>query len=481
MAEYHNTMRFSSLFVLCLALAPPVLADGLPDLGDTSQLTVTPQMERRVGEEAMRDIRLHDPAFDSDAEATAYLNVLGDRLVASSQDAHQAFEFFLVKDPTLNAFALPGGYIGVNTGTIVTAQSESELAAVLAHEIAHVTQHHMARMATKQGQLSVAMLAALALAIVARNSQAGSAVATIGQAGAITAQIGYTREFEREADRIGFQTLQKAGFDVRAMPAFFLRMQRAGRLYENNAPAYLRDHPVTTERIADAENRVQGLPYKQVPDSLDFQLVRAKLRAQQGAARDTLALLQADLRDKKYSNEIAARYGVAVALLRAQEPVRAAAELAPLLKTTEHPMLAGLDARIKRANGDDKGELVVLKQALVRFPDDRALNYACIETLQRLGKNRDAAALLDQQIRNFPNDARLYELRAKGYESEGKRLLAHQAQAEAYVLQGSLPAAIEQLQLAQKIGDGDFYQLSSVDARLRDLRAQLAQQKKDDK
>ena len=481
MAEYHNTMRFSSLFVLCLAFAPPALADGLPDLGDTAQITVTPQMERRVGEEAMRDIRLHDPAFDDDAEATAYLNTLGNRLVSHSEGANQDFEFFLVKDPTLNAFALPGGYIGVNTGTIVTAQSESELAAVLAHEIAHVTQHHMARMVTKQGQLSMAMLAAMALAIIARNSQVGTAAATIGQAGAITAQIGFTREFEREADRIGFQTLQKSGFDVRAMPAFFLRMQKAGRLYENNAPAYLRDHPVTTERIADAENRVQGLPYKQVPDSLDFELVRAKLRADQGAPRDTLALLEADLRDKKFSNEIAARYGVAEALLRAQEPVRAAATLAPLLRTTEHPMLAGLNARIKRASGDDKGALVVLKQALVRYPNNRALNYDCIETLQRLGQNGEAASLLEDQIRSFPHDARLYQLQAKGYTSQGKRLLAHQAQAEAYVLQGSLPAAIEQLQLAQKSGDGDFYQLSSVDARLRDLRARLAQQKKDDK
>ena len=474
-------MRISSLFVLFLLFVPPVLADGLPDLGDSSQLTVSPQMERRVGEAAMRDIRLHDPAFDDDAEATAYLNVLGDRLVSNSQGANQKFEFFLVKDPTLNAFALPGGYIGVNTGTIVTAQSESELAAVLAHEIAHVTQHHMARMATKDGQLSMAMLAAMALAIVARNSQVGTAAATIGQASAITAQIGYSREFEREADRIGFQTLKKSGFDVRAMPEFFLRMQKAERLYENNAPAYLRDHPITTERIADAENRVQGLPYKQVPDSLDFQLVRAKLRAEQGAPRDTLAQLEADLREKKFSNEIAARYGVAVALLRAHEPVRAAAELAPLLKTTDHPMLAGLDARIKRASGDYKGALVVLKHALVRYPDNRELNYECIDTMQRLGQNREAESLLEQQIANFPRDARLYELRAKGYASLGKHLLAYQAQAEAYALQGSLPAAIEELRLAQKSGDGDFYQLSSVDARLRDLQAQLAQQKKENK
>ena len=474
-------MRISSLLALFLACASPALADGLPDLGDTAQLALTPQMERRVGESIMRDIRLHDPAFDDDPEATEYLSVLGNRLVSNSQDARQDFEFFLVRDPTLNAFALPGGYIGVHTGTIVTAQSESELAAVLAHEIAHVTQHHMARMVSKEGQLSTAMLAAMVLAIIARNSQAGSAVAAIGQAGVITAQIGFTREFEREADRIGFSTLEKSGFDVRAMPSFFLRLQKAGRLYENNAPAYLRTHPVTTERIADAQNRIQGLPYKQTPDSFDFQLVRAKLRAGQGTSRDALAQLEGDLRDKKFSNETAARYGLAAALLRAQEPVRAAAELAPLLKTTEHPMLAGLAARIKQANGDEQGALGVLKQALVRYPNNRALNYAYIEALQQRGQNRDAASLLDEQLKNHPRDARLYALQAKGYAFLGKRLLQHQAQAEAYVLQGSLPAAIEQLQLAQKSSDGDFYQLSSVEARLRDLRAQLAQEMKEKK
>jgi len=481
MAGYHITMRISSLLALSLAFATTALADGLPDLGDTAQLALTPQMERRVGESIMRDIRQHDPDFDDDPEATAYLNALGDRLVSNSQDARQDFEFFLERDPTLNAFALPGGYIGVNTGTIVNAQSESELAAVLAHEIAHVTQHHMARMASKEGQLSTASLAALALAILARNSQAGSAAAAIGQAGALTAQIAFTRDFEREADRIGFQTLEKSGFDVRAMPNFFLRLQKAGRLYENNAPAYLRTHPITSERIADAENRIQGLPYVQVPDSIDFQLVRAKLRAGQGEPLDALAQMQDDLKRKKYSNEVAARYGVAVALLRAQQPARAAAELAPLLQSNDHPMLFALSARIKQASRDDKGALGVLQQALVRYPNNRALNYACIETLQRLGRNAEAAALVDEQIRNYPHDARLFLLRAKGYAALGKRLLQHQAQAEAYALQGSLPAAIEQLQLAQKSSDGDFYQLSSVDARLRELRARLEQETKDRK
>jgi len=481
MAEYHITMRISSLLALCLAFAQPALADGLPDLGDTAQLALTPQMERHVGESIMRDIRMHDPDFDDDPEATDYLNVLGNRLVANSQDAHQDFEFFLEKDPTLNAFALPGGYIGVNTGTIVNSQSESELAAVLAHEIAHVTQHHMARMASREGQLSTAALAAVVLSILARNSQAGTAAAAIGQASAITAQIAFTREFEREADRIGFQTLEKSGFDVRAMPAFFVRLQKAGRLYENNAPAYLHTHPITTERIADAENRIQGLPYKQRPDGLDYLLVRAKLRAGQGEPRDTLAQFESDVREKKYSNETAARYGLAVALLRAAQPARAAAELAPLLKAYDHPMLTGLDARIRVASGDQKGALAVLQKALVRYPNNRALNYACVEALQNLGRSRDAAKLLEEQLKNYPQDARLYSLQAKGYAMLGKRLLQHQAQAEAYVLQGSLPAAIEQLQLAQNSGDGDFYQLSSVDARLRELRKRLAQQMKDEK
>lgn len=474
-------MRISSLLALVPFFAAAAVAEGLPDLGDTAQQAFSPQMERRVGEAIMRDIRQHDPAYDDDPEITEYLNVLGSRLVSNSQNSRQDFEFFLVKDATLNAFALPGGYIGVHSGTIVGAQSESELAAVLAHEIAHVTQHHIARMVSNEGQLSAAMLASMALAILARNSQLGSAAAAIGQAGAITAQIGFTREFEREADRVGFPILEKSGFDVRAMPSFFLRMQKVGRLYENNAPAYLRTHPVTTERIADAQNRIQGLPYKQTPDSLDFQLVRAKLRAGQGNSRDALAQLEGDLRDKKYSNEIAARYGLAVALLRAKQPLRAAAELEPVLKSTEHPLPAGLAARIKQANGDTKGAVALLKQALLRYPNNRALNYESIEALQRLGRDREAAALLEEQLKNFPRDARLYALQAKGYAALGKQLLQHKAQAEAYVLQGSLPAAIEQLQLAQKSRDGDFYQLSSVEARLRELRAQLAREMKEKK
>jgi predicted Zn-dependent protease len=209
--------------------------------------------------------------------------------------------------------------------------------------------------------------------------------------------------------------------------------------------------------------------------------VRAKLRAEQGTPREALALLEGQLREKKFSNEMAARYGLAAALLRAKEPARAEAEIAPLAKAADHPMFEGLAARIKQARGDNKGAADRLRQALVRYPDNRALNYAYIEALQQLGQYREAMPLLEEQLKNHARDARLYELQAKGYASLGKRLLQHRAQAEVYVLQGSLSAAIEQLQLAQKSGDGDFYQLSSVDARLTGLRAQLAQQMKESK
>lgn len=471
-------MRISGLLACILAFPPCATAQGLPDLGDAGQVVLSPAMERRIGESIMRDIRQRDPAFVDDPESVEYLNALGGRLAANSQDVRQDFEFFFIKDPTMNAFAMPGGYIGVHTGLIVAAQSESELAAVLAHEIAHVTQHHLARMAAQDGQLSMAAMAALALALLSRNTQAGMAAATIGQSAAITAQIGFSRDFEREADRLGFLTLEKANFDVRAMPDFFLRLQRAGRLYENNAPAYLRTHPITTERIADAQNRIRGAVYRQTPDSFDFQLVKAKLRAEQGAEREVLAQLQGELKDRKYNNETAARYGYAVALLRNKDYARAEAELAPLAKSNDHPMISGLAARVLQAKGDHQGAVDTIALALQRYPNNRALNYAYAEALQQLGKHAEAAAVLDDQVKNYPRDARLYAMRAKSYAFMGKRLLQHQSQAEAYVLQGSLPAAIEQLQLAQKSGDGDFYQLSSVEARLRGLRKQLDEEMK---
>lgn len=482
LADHRGIILFMRILCICLGLlitVQQVPAQTLPELGDASGALLSPQMERRIGEQAMREIR-RQPDFVDDPELTEYINAVGHRIVAAA-DTRQDFEFFLVNDKTVNAFSMPGGFVGVNTGLLLAAQTESELAGVLGHEVAHVTQHHIARMIGKQDQMSIPILAALVLGLLAARSNPDLAQAAIAGAGAtsVQSQLNYSRDFEREADRIGFQYLQQAGFDVGGMATFFERLQKATRLYENNAPAYLRTHPLTTERIADMQNRAQMAAYKQAPDSIEFQLARAKLRAEQGLPRDAVAYFDELVRQRRYASEAGARYGLAAALARARDYARAGKEVEALRKLTGgHPMVELLAARIRLAGGDVAGARDLLRAALARAPDYRPLHYAYVDVLQRLGEHQEALAWLSELVKDYPRDARLYSLEAKSFAASGKRLLHHQALAETYVLQGTLPAAIEQLQLAQKSGDGDFYQLSAIEARLRDLRAQQADEAK---
>lgn len=463
------------LIYLLLALGvflPRVLADGLPDLGDASQAVLSPQQERRIGESIMSDIHRSSELLD-DAEVTDYLNSLGARLVANSEDPSRRFEFFIVKDSTLNAFALPGGFIGVHTGLILSAQSESELASVLAHEISHVTQHHLARMIAGTQKNTLTSLAALAVAILASrsNPQVANAAIATAQATSIQSQLDYTREHEREADRIGLQTLERSGFDARAMTSFFERLQKYGRLYENNAPVYLRTHPLTTERIADVQNRVESLPYRQVPDSLDFQLVRARVEASQGAATPAIKTFQAALKDKKYSNEAAQHYGLAVALLRSKDYGAAEKELALARKAVvAHAMFDALAVQIKSAAGQTAAALDVCRSSLLRYPHHRALIYVCAETQLQARQPNDALGLVSGELKARGGDYRFYQLQAEAYAALGKNLQQHMALAEAYALLGRLSEAIEHLQIGLKASDGDFYHSSIAEARLRQLR-----------
>ena len=478
-------MRVAAIFtLLCLALAPRAFGQSLPELGG-GDLALSPQVERRLGESIVRDIRFRDPSYVDDPEINDYLNWLGARLTQTRAAARQDFEFFGMRDHTINAFALPGGFVGVNTGLITAAETESELASVLAHEIAHVSQRHIARMFGQQQQMQMPVMAAMAAAILLGRARPDLAIgaAAAAQAGAIQASLGYSRDFEREADRIGMQTLEEAGFDVRAMSTFFEKMQRGSRVADDGSvPGYLRTHPVTTERIADVQNKAAGAPYRQFRDSQEFHFVRAKLRAESGDARDALASFRGAMRDGRYVNEATGRYGLATALLRNRELREAEAETDRLRALgVDSAMLEMLAARIKQAAGDPSGAAGILSAATKRYPYSRAISYAHIAVLQDAGRNDAALAALREPLRLYPRDARLYGMQAKTYASLGKRLLQHQSQGEAYALQGVLPAAIEQYQLARAAGDGDFYQLSVVEARLKELRAQHAIELKDAK
>ena len=489
--RYHKRMprpvRLLALAAVLLLADPAAraLAQALPDLGSVGDVVLSPQTERRLGESIVRDIRFRDPSYLDDPEIVDYLSSLGARLVRANPAARQDFEFFAMRDSVVNAFALPGGFVGVNTGLLTLADSESELAAVLAHEIAHVSQRHIARMAGQEQQLQIPMLAAFAAALLLGHAHPDLATGAMAaaQAGAVQTQLSYSRDFEREADRIGLRTLEGAGFDPRAMATMFEKLQRASRVSEDaTLPGWLRTHPMTVERIADAQNRAANMPYRQHVDSLDFQLVRAKLRAETGEPSSAVAYFRASLREQRYASEAAARYGLASALLRDGKPAEAAAELARLHAAhAASAMVELLDARVRQAAGERATADQLLARAAERYPDSRAVAYARISAMQAEGKNDAALAALREAMRLYPRDARLYALQAQSYAALGKRLLQHQAQGEAYALEGSLPAAIEQLQIARAAGDGDFYQLSMVDARLKELRARHADELREQK
>lgn len=475
-------MVVALVVALSLGKSPRVEADELPDLGEAARAELSPQLERKIGERIMNEIRLREPSYLDDPEISDYLNQLGNRLVAASANPTGDCQFFAIRDGTVNAFAMFGGFIGVNTGTLLTAQTESELAAVLAHEISHVMQNHLARQIAREKQHSIATMMAMAVAVLAArsNSQAATAAIASAQAGAVQAQLAYSREFEREADRLGLQTLAKAGFDVRGMADFFARLQQAGRVYENNAPVYLRSHPLSIDRMSDMQNRVQGTTYRQVPDSLDFHLVRAKLRAQTLTPREAVDAFTLQLREKKYASSAAAHYGLAYSLFKNKDIAGAQRELDGLLASKVlSPLIAGLAAETRMASGDSARAVGIYRDSLQRYPQAKSLVYGYAEALLQAGQYEQGTQFLNSQIQTYSTDYHLYGLLAKTFAATGKRLQQHRAQAEYYLLLGQLGPAVEQLQFAQQAGDGNFFELSAVDARLRELRKLQAEEAKE--
>lgn len=457
-------------------LAPLAPAQNLPDLGESAQAALSASEEREIGEAIMREIR-GDPDYIDDPEISGYVQALGQRMAGTASVSRRKYEFFAIRNPQVNAFALPGGYIGIHSGLVMTAQTESELASVVAHEIAHIEQHHMARMVDLQNQLQVASIAALALAILAASSnpQIAQAAMVSSQAAPLQAALSYSRDFEREADRVGFQILDESGFDVHGMPAFFERMQRSTRLYENNAPGYLRTHPLTSDRIADMQNRALETRFRQLRDSVEFGLVRAKLRAETGSPDDAIAFFRDVLKERRYADEAAVHYGYAAALLRGKQLDPAAGEIGAARQTgLRHPMLETLAARVKLASGDRAGAIDILATARKRYPENTGVAYDYADALLSVGRARESLDMLVQLTKQHPQDPKLFGLQARAYSELGKRAEQHRALAEAYLLKGGLSAAIEQLRLAQQAGDADFFVLSAVDARLRELQKRYA-------
>lgn len=465
--------RLFAGFIACLLVLQPLCADELPELGDVAGNDLSISAEKRIGQQIMHEIRWRERSFLDDPDIEDYLNLLGGRLAAVSPDPGFGFTFFAINDASINAFAMPGGYIGVHTGLILAAQSESELAGVLAHEIAHVTQRHIARQVFQSRQLSLAAMVAMGLALLAARSSSQVAGATIAtsQAGMLSAQLAYSRDFERESDRLGFDIMQRSGFDVRGMSLFFQRLQKAVRLYENNATAYLRTHPLSGERMGDMQNREQAVPYRQVADSADFQLVRAKLRAMQGRPDDAVKDFEHLVQEGKLAAPAAAQYGLAHAYWRSRnwEAAEKAIAVARAARLSS-PLMERLRAEIRLGIGDVNGGLKIYRDAMLRFPLNLGLLYGYGGALLGARRFDEALRFADMHLRNFPGEVRLYRMRAESYAGLGKAALQHQALAEVFARQGMTAAAIEQLQLAQNAGGANFYEASAIEARLRELK-----------
>ncbi|MEW5788618.1 MAG: M48 family metalloprotease [Pseudomonadota bacterium] len=451
---------------LCTGTAAAV---ELPDLGEVARTSFSEAQEDRIGREIMRQIRESSDYLD-DAVIADYLENLGDRLAGVSPSPGRHFAFFPVKDASINAFALPGGYVGVHTGLISAARNESELAGVLSHEIAHVTQNHIARLVDSQKNNNLITLAALAVAILAArsNSEVSKAAIVGAQAMSVQSQLDFTRENEREADRIGLQILDAAGFSSQGMGSFFERLQSQGRFYDNNAPAYLRTHPLTYERIADMQNRLGSLPYRQHADSPEFALVRARVQAGEGEAKDAVQIFEAQARDNPGP---AVWYGLAQASLRAgdlQRTEQALARMEGPLARSPLVAVARVELALARKRWDEA--LALSRAALSGHGAYRPLAYLRARTLMGAGRSGEARDFLDEQLRTWPSDPGFYQLKAQAHLALGQAAQGHLAQAEAYLLTDRVAAAMEQLQFAQRVGGTDFYTLSIIDARLRDLR-----------
>ncbi len=457
---------------------------NLPELGDTSQTILSAQDEQRIAEQILRQVAVSEEVVQ-DPEVTDYIRGLGRRLAQSGPNPSQPFHFFVVRDPTINAFAMPGGVIGVHTGLLLASNSESELASVLGHEIGHVTQHHLARMLENQKKGTLKNVAGIALALlVARaNPQLAQGALTASSAYGVQMQLDYTRAHEREADRVGLQILNNAGFDVRGMPAFFTTLQRGNRFAEGGAPGFLRTHPLTVDRIADVSNRVSQMQYKQVVDGLDYQLVRAKLRAKgsfldKNASLSSLQFFQNNLDQNRSPNRVVDYYGLAAAHLQLRQFDQAEKAINWLNEHAKpHPMIASLQADFYLAKGEASKAATAYQAGLKKYPAYRALIYGYADHLMR-SQQFDALTrfLVDKSV-SFPNDPKLYMLKSQAYAKQNKQLLSHQAQGEAYYRQYDLQRAVEQMQLAARAPDGDFYQRSIVEARLKSLEHMLRQQK----
>ena len=467
----------ASALAAALTLAPAARSDTsdikLPDIAASSSQVMSPQDEARLGRAFMRQLR-QQVTLVKDPELNDYIQSLGDRLVAVADNEPFPFTFFIVKDPTINAFAAPGGYIGVHTGLIEEAQNEDQLAAVLAHEISHVTQHHMARTYEAAGRLSLPTAAAMLAAILlgTQSSEAGqAAVAAIG-AGRAQYQLAFTRADEREADNIGMQVLEKSGYDPHGMPNFFRRLLKHSQLYGGQPPEFLSTHPVTTNRIADSEARADQFKGGGKRDRLAFHIAKQRVKVLTSDDPHGLVRDYVDAGADAKGAGPAQRYGYALALMRAGQSGKARDIFRALHRADPDRIAYRLAlAKAELESGAADTALAQYRSTLKIYPGNATVSTYYAEALMQARQARQAQQLLEKLAeQQHPPRPQIYHLLARASQAVGETWRSHEAMGEYYYLNGQTHAAVQQLQLALKTPGLDFYDTQRLEARLKQFK-----------
>ncbi|MFZ1494998.1 MAG: M48 family metalloprotease [Candidatus Competibacter denitrificans] len=461
--------------------APVAQSILLPDIGDPSQVYVGNNEEQRLGLETMRKLRERDLVID-DVQLNAYLASIGQSIVTYADQNGTPYSFFLVRSSSINAFALPHNFIGINAGLLLATEREDELAGVLAHEIAHVSQRHIVRAIADMRRMALPLAAAMlaSAALAAASKQGGQAALVSTMAASAQHQISFTRTNEQEADRVGMRLLAKAGFDPRGMSDFFAKLERLSGSSENRLPEMLLTHPRPESRIADTRDRLE-IPSGKKPAVRSRKAYElAKARARVLATDDAQTLIrefETTLAKGNPADETATRYGYALALRQAGRYDEAQQQIERLRKSDPDRLAFRLEtAEIALAKGEPERGWRQFEEARALYPDDFVLAMHYGRALAAQGDPRQGLRLLRPHLSRHPNEPQLYATYAQAAQRAGDLTATHATMAEYHYLNGELLPAIEQLELGLRGSGLAPNEEAGLRAKLKQFRAEALAQ-----
>jgi predicted Zn-dependent protease len=477
-------VRFALVWVTALASLASVAQTqplDLPDMGASANSILSRAEEEEYAKALVMQMRAYE-VLNEDPLVNAFFQDMGFRLAAHSDRPDKSFTFVVIDQPIVNAFAAPGGVIALYSGLILAADDENEVAGVLAHEIAHITQLHLYRAMESQQAMTIPIaLAMLALVLVGGGSGEAIQTAVMGaQAASIQAQIFFTRQNEYEADRIGISTLSRAGYDPAGMAEFFEKMGRLTRAMGEGPPEYLRTHPVSVSRISEARDRAENMEVPEPSDGREFYLVQARLRAMTAKTPDKALEWfshRMEQADTSQAESDALFYGSAIAHQNKGDFEEAKKLLQSLIDREPHMAYELQMAELNLESGRSNQAIDLLAGLYHNFPGNHAITLKYAKSLlndQDPGQAETAAVVLRQQLLKYPNDPVLYELYARSANIAGDSVKAKEAMAESYYLRGGIHEAAMQLQALADDDDLDYYQRARITARITELRMELA-------